>query len=511
MKILYYNMKKISGYLICLVLAVIFSGCGIKNTDIENIPSESDAFESQTSQSSLTELKQSILQYEEKYAASEADAADLRTLAELYGQMGMVLRQRDLLEQDYRLFADEEALIQLKELTVNLAEENAAVKEAAQQLFYNLSTEGYLNEAISVLHSKDWFFTMMPKLTVGQRRYYMENTDGSTLCIEVGYDETNAPYSSVWLTQPNGNMLHLLKQETYAYLLETQFSDGAYQGAFETWLCLAESGDVYHEQGFFENGISIGEYKCEAAFGSNEVDLISLWNNREDFQFTDYSGEFDNFGKTTLTQPSSLSSEEVVYAYDASGDSYLILKTKEASQAVFDYALWGFKAYPDFTPYEVIQQEPVVSSGDAQVQIRIYDSNIEWFDGKIWHVAGTVEEYAAADPFRKQESSFPTDDSAIQESSGSSMNRGSGSNVVSTSPTTPTKKPSQTSTQKPVQTSPPAQTQSPDTAPSQTPTPAPAPAPVPTPAPAETPDPIPSPAPGTSGDGSDIEWSPDFE
>ncbi len=516
MRTFYYNMKKISGFLTYLVLAGVLSGCGIKQPDTENIPSESDAFESQLFPSSLTELKQSILQYEEKYAAKEADAADLRTLAELYGQMGMVLRQRDLLEQDYRLFADEKALVQLQELTINLAEENTVVQKAAQQLLQNLSTEGYQNESLSVLHSEDWFFTMMPKLTVGHRRYYMENTDGSTLCIEVGYDETKVPYSAVWLKQDNGNVLHLLNQETSAYLLKTQLSDGAYQGAFETWLCLAESGDVYHEQGFFENGISTDEYKCEAAFGSTTVDLISLWNNREDFQFTDYYGEFDLFGKTTITQPSSLPSGEVAYAYDASGNHYLTLQTAEAAQAVFDYALWGLKAYPVFSPYEVVQQNAVVSSGDAQIQIRIYDSNIEWFDGTIWHIAGSVEEYTAADPFRQQESSFPTEDDTMQEASGGSIGRGNGSIVVSepiTTPSTPSKKPSQTSTQKPVQTSPPAQTPEPDTnpAPAPTPAPTPTPAPAPAPTPAPTPSPMPSPTPGTSTDGSDIEWSPDFE
>ena len=35
------------------------------------------------------------------------------------------------------------------------------------------------------------------------------------------------------------------------------------------------------------------------------------------------------------------------------------------------------------------------------VQIRVFDSNIQWFDGTRWHTVGTVSEYEAQDPFNE--------------------------------------------------------------------------------------------------------------
>lgn len=518
MRISYLKKNRISGCLALFALAGVLSGCGVDKLGLEESISGNGTLQDQLAQPPLTETEQAILQYEEKYAAGEADAADLRTLADLYGQTGMVLRQRDLLEQSYRLFADDEALVQLETLTVNVEEENTLVKETAQQLLNNLGTDGYLDEGIAMLQDEDWFSTMMPKLTVGQRRYYLEEADGTTLCVEVGYDEAGSPYSAVWLTTGNAEVLHLLKQTDSVYLLRTGLAGGTYQGAFETWLCLSSTGDVYHEQGFFNNGISVGEYSSQVFFGSAATDLLSLWCNRNDFDFTSYYGEFNDLGKTMLTQPSSLEEGEVAYAYDASGKKYLTMQAKEASEATFDCALLGLKAYPAFTPYEAKQPDFLAPAEAAQIQIRIYDSNIEWFDGSVWHIAGSVDEYAAVDPLKRESSaSLPADDETQPAEPDSQPQRGSGSTApASTTPSSPaaTSKPSQTAKPTPTPEQPetpaqtPAQTQTP--APTPTPTPTPTPNPTPTPDPTPTPTPTPDPTPNP-GDGSDIEWSPDLE
>ncbi len=504
------------------------SGCGVVQNNIEESISGNGTLEEHLSQPALSELEQSILLYEEKYADGSADASDVRALAELYGQSDRIRRQRDVLEQAYRLFGDEESLTILEQITVNIAEEETAIAELAQQLYDNLSIDGYFDDGVAMLHDDTWFFTMMPKLDIGHRRYYLEEEDGSLLCLEVGYNENGTRYSAIWLTQSDGEVLHLQKQSDSIYMLQTKLVDGVYQGAYETWLCLASDGDVYHEQGFFENGLSSGSYDCRVYLGSEAADILSLWSNRENFSFISYYGEFDDLGRTTLTQPSSLPEGEIVYAYDASGKKYLTMQAPDSAQTVFDAAFWGLKTYPLFTPYSVEHFEQVDSVDNVTPQIRIYDSNIEWFDGNVWHIAGSVKDFAAADPLG--EISY----SSILQNEGAGMETASHSGRGSKD-TTPEKPASSSapSSQKPASSSKPAQ--KPETAPPQaseqmpvpeeTPNPAPNPTPVPSPSPGQNPAPEPTPTPtpdppaptepappsGGSGDGSDIEWSPDLE
>ena len=298
--------KKIVECMIVVTMTGILAGCGIDQMGVTGVVTGGGSLDTQFAQPDLSDVQQSILLYEEMYASGEASADDLRTLADLYSQAGMPMNQRNILEQNYRLFGDEESLNQLSSVTINTKEESLAIQETASQLFTNLSTEGYLNEAVSTLNSDDWFFTMMPKLTTGCRRYYLETETGYTLCMEVGYDENGNRYSAVWLTASDGTVLHLLQTPGSVYLLRTTLIDGIYQGPFETWLCLASSGSVYHEQGFYNNGLCSGEYSCDTFLGSGTTDLLSLWWSREDFAFTSYYGLFDNEGKTTLAQPLSL-------------------------------------------------------------------------------------------------------------------------------------------------------------------------------------------------------------
>ncbi len=528
------NPRRALWVLALLTLFSVVSGCGVAQKYISDSVSGNGTMDEHLAQPALTELEQSILLYEEKYSAGSADVSDVFSLAELYGQSNMIRRKRDLLEQAYRLFGNEEFLVQLENLTVNIAEEETAIAESVQQLYNNLSIDGYLDDGVAMLLDDAWFFTMMPKLDVGHRRYYLENEDGSLFCVEAGYNENGTRYTAVWLTQPNGEVLHLQKQSDSIYLLQTNLVDGDYQGAYETWLCLASDGDIYHEQGFFENGVNSGSYDCRAYLGSDAADILSLWGNRESFSFTSYYGEFDNLGRTTLTQPSSLPEGQIVYAYDASGKKYLTMHVPESAEVVFDAAFWGLKTYPVFTPYSIEHSVPSDSIDDASPQIRIYDSNIEWFDGKVWHIAGSVKDFAAADPLGEVSySSILQNENVGMEESASHSVRGS----METLPEKPASSSKPATSQKPASSSKPAQTpesappqsseqtpvpeETPNQTPGQTPVPSPpsqpgpTPAPAPDPAPTPTPDPPapPSPTPpsGGSGDGSDIEWSPDLE
>lgn len=541
------QLNRTTKYLTLTTLAFLLTGCGTQTLGVTDTVSESGTLANQMAEAAPTEAEKKILVYEEKYASGEINAQDLRDLADLYGEEGFFLRKRDLLEQSYRLFADEDALNALSDITVNVEEESAAIQNMTTQLAENLSTKEYINDAVNTLHGDDWFCTMMPKLSTGHRKYYLQ-TDNSTLTVEVGFDENNARYSAVWFTDSTGALLHLLQKDSSVYLLKTSLKDGKYDGSFETWLCLAGSGSIYHEQGFYKQGICIGEYSCDVFFGEQAVDFFSLWCNREDFDFTTYYGEFDSSGKTVVPQPGAVSDGEIIYAYDASKEKYLSLKASNeaASQVVFDCSIWGLMSYPDFTPYTA-GAHPALETANSQVQVRIYDSNIEWFDGSVWHIAGPVEEYVSADPFYTapptQAPAIPGETDSIPAETGNDTGRLNGATPAETekpdrpaatakptkapvstkAPTStkapaPTRTPAATATPKPTKvpatqapaTPVPTPVPVPDPTPVPTPAPTPAPTQAPTPAPTPVPTPAPTQTPGSSGDGEDMEWTPDI-
>lgn len=529
--------RKLRDCLFLIMMTGILAGCGLEQMDIQtgnpDTVTGNGTADTSYAQPSDT-LIQSILLYEELYASGSADAEDLRTLADLYVQAGLPMNQRSILEQSYRLFQDEEALTLLSSVTVNIREENNTIQEMAATLITNLTTGQYLDEAVSTLNSEECFLTLMPKLTVGCRRYYLESETGYTLCIEAGYDENNNRYTAIWLTDAKGNVLHLKQTADSIYLLQTTLKDGVYQGAFETWLCQASDGNVYHEQGFYDNGFCSGEYSCDVFFGAGTTDLFSLWCNRNDFPFTSYYGLFDSEGRTTLSQPDSLSPGEVIYAYTASGESYLSIYASadtDAAAMPFQCTTWGLNPYPAFTGYEPGQQD-ILPQSTPPAEIRVYDGNIQWFDGNIWHTYGSVTEYTEADPFGSSYTvSFPTFTPAPSE--GTNPDRGNGDTTTETSKPDSVDTPSSAETPKPTATPKPAATPKPVTTPKPTATPKPAatptptatpkpvatpaptatqtPAPVvtPTPTPAATPTPTPTPTPAatpSTGDGEDIDW-----
>ena len=401
--------------MITIPFMLILSGCEAESVD----SGKPEPISSQEEPAAVVpeEEKNPIEEYEIKYASGEFTVEDYKALAELYAKEGMVRRQRDLLEQCYRLYDDEQCLELLKAITVNIAEESDTVKAEAERLLMNLNTPEYLDEAIGMLLSGDWQSIMMPKLREGSRRYYMTDAEGKLkLCFEAGYDEGGKEYSNAWHMADDGSVRCIMRSIDSVQMLVTQVVDGKYQGNFESWLCMAESGDIYHESGTFEKGICVGDYTAQVKYGHEATDLFALWSNREDMDMTAYTGYFGEGGITSETQPADKqknvvnggNGEEnfIVYAYAADKNGYLFMNAAEGAEAasfVFDYSVFGMEPHPEVILYEPRmetdsenQQGQTVDSRD--VKVRVYDSNIEWFDGSRWHVLGAVKEYMEEDP-----------------------------------------------------------------------------------------------------------------
>lgn len=136
--------------------------------------------------------------------------------------------------------------------------------------------------------------------------------------------------------------------------------------------------------------------------------------------------------------------------------------------AVFG-ALYIFERVTKAVPAVAQTQQP------AAPQLRVYDGNVQWFDGASWHNETSIDALASSDPFLSAAENEPTDAVLTVPEHG----RAGGTVVTKT--TTPAKKPTTTT---------------PGTGGGTTTTPTP------------TPTPPPSTGGGT-GDGEDIDWSGD--
>ena len=101
----------------------------------------------------LSELELEILNLETKYNKGEFTGADYLALADAYSRAGDIRKQRDMLEQDYRLYEDADAFSTLQGLSVNLEEETEEIRSRAQEMLNDLELPEYLDERTAQLLS----------------------------------------------------------------------------------------------------------------------------------------------------------------------------------------------------------------------------------------------------------------------------------------------------------------------------------------------------------------------
>lgn len=402
--------------------AIVFTGCGDGNIQEEHGVGTLEA------QPILSSLEVEIVNMETKYRKGELTREEYLTLAKDYGEIGRVREERDLLEQSYRLYDDTEAFELLQTLTVNLVEEEPQIRKAAETLTENLTQDDTVGEAIQVLTGEEWFHTLMPKLREGQRSYYLDG-DGE-LYFQAGYGAGGAEVTKVWYTA-GGRSIFLQNTEN---TLKIVICTG---DAIASYYLDAGTGSITREQGTMKNDVLTGEYTCDISSGENGVDLASLWNSRGELEYTTYRGEFDAEGRTLAEQPSESELKKllsgsgyekaVIYAYEADTGRCL-WQGLDSDAAVESYSfggdMLGLQSMPEYTPYEaqpMAEQNAEETSGasgegadgaeegsiepgssettDNIGRVRVFDGEIQWFDGKYWVSAGKAADLIQEDPF----------------------------------------------------------------------------------------------------------------
>ncbi len=529
-----------------IILAAALAGCG-DGSETERPTTPPTQKENTAQQPRQSDVDMQIEEYETKYSSGEFTPEDYLELARLYGETGQIRRQRDVLEQSVRLNQDPQALTALGTVTVNLEEDDATIREEAMRLIDNLDIAEYRNEVIGTISSPGWMQTTMPKLTQGARKYYLELPEqNAILYIESGY-RSGVGYSRVLYTKGQ-QVVGAEWSGSVAREYTVSVQDGQYTGDLELWTCIPGAGDIYCEKGTMTGGVLTGAYTAKVRAGSGQVDLFSAWSSKEIQEYKEFTGEFDAEGHTALEQPENTDEEgesRLIYAYAADGKEYLFVQGESRENYVFNGAAIGMGDYPVYEAYQPVTQEPSLEGKEinaGQVKVRVMDGMVQWFDGSIWHDAGSVASLVQTDPFRNIVSitnieEEPQTDAYTAKAVGSGTDtqttgQSNGTKPASeTKPSTGTKsntgtKPSagaksntgtgsdsgnqsgQTTQSQPATPSPTPAPAQPEPTPEPSPAPSPTPEPTPAPTPAPTPD-VPAPETGGSNNETDIEWTPD--
>ena len=479
----------------------------------------------------LTENQKEIKRLEQVYASGEFESADVMNLARLYREEGFVKKSRDIYEVAYRIYEDEQALAELSKITVNLLEEDEEIVAAVEGFVMNMKTPEYFGEAIYSLFSEEWFDTMMPKMPVGQRSYYLEgvkveepiteedgegqvsipeaevpSTDtavaslcgigaGEMLRITVSYDEDGSQNGKVFL-ENNGALTMISKDKAQLQVMQTGIENENYSGAFTAWTLSVETGEIIREDGTFADGKYVGDYEISIFPGYGQSDLLSLWNMRESMDMTTYYGNFGEDGVSTLEQQGD--NEVIIYAYTEDGKGYLSIPAPmdengspvEMTNYSFGASTFGLPDIPMVEKYDIAKEvstmimgadsiptikpteEPKVSVSDLQV--RVFDGEVQVFDGTKWTSFGSVEKMASEDIIAIKESvnatQAPVTEAPLvttQPSATASPSVSSGGSREQGIVATPTPKPTATPKPKPKPTA--APTAAPTVAPTQAP------------------------------------------
>ena len=530
------SLKKYIILMFCAIFAALLGGCG--DDDQLQVEGSLSSVVTLEGEPVISETEQAIKDYELRYSTGEFTMEDYYALSELYREQGLIRRQRDMLEQSYRLYDDAQAFEALQNIYVNLEEEEEAVRSEAQLMQQNLELEEYLDESVSLISSGQWMETMMPKLSEGARNYFLQSEGNTVLTLQAGYDRQGVPFSKVWYFGTDGKVTLLQRKGNTVQMLNTQMTESGYNGAFEAWACEGDTGNVLYEQGTFVNGLYAGDYTAKLHTGTEGSDVFSLWSNRQGMEYIVYSGHFDEQGNTTVEQLAEnhkLSGGEenagyVIYAYDEQKENCLFMATEEGIEPTahaFTAKDMGWESSPEFTAYEVKQTQQQSSSQEGEnpasqenddentasglLKVRIFDGEVQCLVDGTWLNMGSVAQLEKEDPFRIYAENKGRGNGSGEENNGEGENgeghgtttdRGVGQ-IIKPTPK-PTAKPKPASTPKPAATPTPTPTPAP-----QQPAPTPQPAPQPTPQP--TPEPTPTPAPPQNEGGDvDIDWTPDI-
>lgn len=447
-------------------------------------------------------------------------------LANIYVELGHMLDARNIVEEAYKLSISDSYIEKLNEIFVDVDEETNDVKDIFKTLGQFLKEgikDGDFSKVIRLLESDEWNKLIMPFVRAGYRNYYVKDEGTINLVVKDGYseagkvmkrlyfvDNTNPESKGIVLEQ-NGEITTLYIEEAKEKLTINSLLSGESDKSFTRYIIDSVAGTIELEKGSLNKGLFVGDYSYSIV-QKEEHCAYDLFQCRNDEPKETYLGLFDENGKTKVSEPqaSSISSfakaagteTAVVYAYNSKKDKCLYkgVSLEEVTKGViFDTASLSLENTPEIKEYNVKNKVTLADirkdkndseSNTISTKVRIYNGQIQVFDGETWKDYGAYETYLENDPFKASEELVKLN---MEEHKSQDTNQIANSiSAVAGSIVIPKQQVQVAGVNRPASNS---NNSKPASSQTQTPQAAPQPAPAPEPAPAPTPVVTPTPAP----------------
>lgn len=418
------RLKGLASFSFILLTGLSFTACSLPANIIEFkkqgeavIPDEKIAMaDADLSYLSAAELQMLKLQYLEETAGISKE--EYLALADLYREVGLVKEERDILEKAYRLFEDESLFEMLENIAVDITEENDDI----QALISNVDGEDALLE---LLGREDFEDIFLPKLHDGKRTYYAVKDGKIVLLMEVGANSAKVygifgGNRGIYAEQGNYTLTLLAKDcssgaDVYSMLSENK------NASFKKTTIDLYNGSFAIEEGTMNGGKLAGVFTVKTGtFDAYNMSFSDAVSKLPTMNFTEYCGEFDDSGRTLEEElPESdisvLSKTEgmqvIVYAYSKDKKNCLF-KEVPSKDYCFDTDFLNISPAKVISSYEVkdktgystelvkdIMGDSVLTVSNESQKVRVYDGEVQYFDGTKWISCGTVESLSEKDPF----------------------------------------------------------------------------------------------------------------
>jgi hypothetical protein len=172
-------------------------------------------------------------------------------------------------------------------------------EEQIKLLMQNLSTEEFFSEAVAQLCHPEWTQSMLLEGT--QLKRYIQESAYSSLYLQVENAQEGA-CTVLWYVEGE-HVRVIICKDSMLQVMTSTLSDESYNGEFESWRLLADTGSVYRETGHFRDGSFAGALLVEAKTGNSRADLFSLWKGKEMLDLEPYGEMTDANGMQMLCQP----------------------------------------------------------------------------------------------------------------------------------------------------------------------------------------------------------------
>lgn len=327
-------MKKVHIKLMCVFVLVLllisFVACGDKKVSEDNISTDSDAEVIQTEQeireginnlgTDEESLKLKVEYYDKLWQMDAFYKEDFEELCMVYEGLGDMKMMRETLIRKHTYYPEESNLGAISDIVIKSDTTDEKITSIINEL--NIYIVDYSVDNIRVLiETTSWQENMQDTL-VGVKRKTMYVGEGYVAQI------SSDKYSTEIFFLRDDNSLDYYKNSQAGVVWgTTTYTDGSYNGDYVLRYYDYDGNFIKECRGTFSNNVSVGDFEL-------------------DFDGNTYIGEFDQNGKTTVSQSEDIIEiGGVIYAYDSTGEKYVYIENTTVESFFIDNIYLGLETY----------------------------------------------------------------------------------------------------------------------------------------------------------------------